>query len=144
MSTAVTPASMDARMSPITARFQPLTKPLLVRIMTEPANSIYNQFRDIFRSVNIQAANRLAFTEEGVVECDASVMDGATLAAGAVAVVTGVANPIRLAHAVMVEAREVFLVGEPATALARRHGLRVVPPEALISEAARQGRARPT
>ena len=77
-------------------------------------------------------------TEEGVVECDASVMDGATLAAGAVAVVTGVANPIRLAHAVMVEAREVFLAGEPATALARRHGLRVVPPEALISEAARR------
>ena len=39
---------------PITARFQALTKPLLVRIMTEPANSIYNQFRDIFKSEGVE------------------------------------------------------------------------------------------
>jgi ATP-dependent Clp protease ATP-binding subunit ClpX len=39
---------------PITARFQALTKPLLVRIMTEPANSIYNPFCDIFRSEGVE------------------------------------------------------------------------------------------
>jgi len=39
---------------PITARFQPLTKPLLVRIMTEPANCIYNQFRDILKSEGVE------------------------------------------------------------------------------------------
>ena len=41
---------------PITARFQELTKPMLVRIMTEPQNSIYNQFRDIFRSEGVELA----------------------------------------------------------------------------------------
>jgi ATP-dependent Clp protease ATP-binding subunit ClpX len=39
---------------PITARFQELSKPMLVRIMTEPANSIYNQFRDIFKSEGVE------------------------------------------------------------------------------------------
>jgi len=39
---------------PITARFQELTKPLLVRIMTEPANSLYNQFRELFRSEGVE------------------------------------------------------------------------------------------
>jgi ATP-dependent Clp protease ATP-binding subunit ClpX len=33
---------------PIIARFQDLSTPMLVRIMTEPQNSIYNQFREIF------------------------------------------------------------------------------------------------
>jgi len=77
-------------------------------------------------------------TADGTVECDASIMSGADLRAGAVAVVRGVANPLRLAAAVMDEGREVFLVGAPAQALARRHGLRVVAPEALVTEEARE------
>ena len=35
---------------PIIARFQDLDREKLVRIMTEPKNSIYNQFREIFRN----------------------------------------------------------------------------------------------
>lgn len=82
-------------------------------------------------------------TEEGTVELDASIMSGADLRAGAVAVVRGVANPILLARVVMDEGREVFLVGPPAEALARRHALRVVPPEALVTpEALARWRAR--
>jgi L-asparaginase / beta-aspartyl-peptidase len=77
-------------------------------------------------------------TVEGTVEMDASVMEGTTLAAGAVAVARGVANPVRAALAVLREGREVLLVGEPVTALARRHGLRVVADDALVSEAARE------
>jgi ATP-dependent Clp protease ATP-binding subunit ClpX len=38
---------------PITARFQDLSKDMLARIMTEPRNSIYAQFRDIFRSEGV-------------------------------------------------------------------------------------------
>jgi ATP-dependent Clp protease ATP-binding subunit ClpX len=39
---------------PITARFQELTKPLLVRIMTEPANSLYSQFRELFKGEGVE------------------------------------------------------------------------------------------
>jgi len=77
-------------------------------------------------------------TVEGVVEMDASVMTGDTLEAGAVGAVTGVCSPVRLARAVLVEGREVLLVGEPAQQLARRHGLATCAPEALITEEARR------
>src|SRR5438132_8625369 len=69
---------------------------------------------------------------------DASVMAGETLAAGAVGVVTGVATPVRRARAVLAEGREVLLVGEAARARAARHGLRLCPPEALVTEEARR------
>ncbi len=77
-------------------------------------------------------------TVEGTLEMDASVMAGETLAAGAVGAVSGVANPVRLAHTVLAEGREVLLVGEAASALAARHGLRLCPPDALVTEEARR------
>ena len=77
-------------------------------------------------------------TVEGVVEMDASVMTGDTLEAGAVGAVTGVLSPVRLARAVLVEGREVLLVGEPAERLARRHGLPTCAPSALVTEEARR------
>jgi ATP-dependent Clp protease ATP-binding subunit ClpX len=39
---------------PIIARFQDLTKAMLVRVLTEPRNSIYNQFREIFRNEGVE------------------------------------------------------------------------------------------
>jgi ATP-dependent Clp protease ATP-binding subunit ClpX len=39
---------------PIVASFQDLTRPLLVRILTEPKNSIYNQFRQIFKNEGVE------------------------------------------------------------------------------------------
>jgi ATP-dependent Clp protease ATP-binding subunit ClpX len=39
---------------PIIARFQDLTKAMLVRVLTEPRNSIYNQFREILRNEGVE------------------------------------------------------------------------------------------
>jgi len=39
---------------PIVAHFQDLTRKMLVRILTEPRNSIYGQFRDIFRNEGVE------------------------------------------------------------------------------------------
>jgi L-asparaginase / beta-aspartyl-peptidase len=75
---------------------------------------------------------------EGLVEMDASAMRGDTLAAGAVGAVRGVANPVRLARAIMAEGREVLLVGEAAARLCDRHGIRACAPDALITAEARR------
>ena len=61
-------------------------------------------------------------------ELDAAIMDGRTLAAGAVAAVSRVRNPIRLARAVMERTDHVLLVGPGAEALARDAGLELVEP----------------
>lgn len=57
--------------------------------------------------------------ERGFVEMDASIMDGKTRRAGAVAAVRGVRNPITLARMVMERTSHVLIVGEGADSLAR-------------------------
>lgn len=74
---------------------------------------------------------------DGRVETDAAIMDGATLAAGAVAAVTGIRNPIRLARAVMEGSRHVLLAGAGAEAFARARGFQFVDPESLVVAAQR-------
>jgi ATP-dependent Clp protease ATP-binding subunit ClpX len=41
---------------PIVARFEDLTRKMLVRIMIEPRNSIYGQFQEIFRNEGVELA----------------------------------------------------------------------------------------
>lgn len=69
------------------------------------------------------AGRGAAFTEEGRNELDASIMDGATLRAGAVTLVTRAKNPVKLAKLVMERTRHVMLAGPAADALAEAHGL---------------------
>lgn len=57
--------------------------------------------------------------EDGKVELDAAIMDGSNLSAGAVACVTNVANPIKLARLVMTNSEHVLLTGEGAKNFAR-------------------------
>ena len=59
------------------------------------------------------------FTHKGLHEMDASIMDGQTLAAGAVAGITGVKNPVQLARFVMEKTEHVMLSGAGAEELAR-------------------------
>jgi beta-aspartyl-peptidase (threonine type) len=77
-------------------------------------------------------------TEEGIVEMDASVMEGEQLRAGSVGAIRRTANPVRVALAVLHDGREVLLVGDAGLALARRQGLRVVDDDALVTPEARE------
>ena len=70
----------------------------------------------------------------GEVEMDAAVMSG-TLEAGAVAAVSGIRNPIRLARRVLDDGRHVLLVGPGARGFARQAGIPLVPSQTLITPA---------
>lgn len=74
------------------------------------------------------AGRGAVFTNEGKNELDASIMDGSTLMAGAVAGVTRIRNPITAAHAVMTRSQHVMLVGSGAEQFAEREGLELVDP----------------
>src|SRR5690606_15165047 len=75
------------------------------------------------------AAKGAVFTHEGKTEMDASIMNGADLAAGAVAGVTTVKNPINAARAVMEKSEHVMLSGKGAEDFAGLTGLEIVSPE---------------
>ncbi|HEU5286348.1 MAG TPA: isoaspartyl peptidase/L-asparaginase [Sphingomicrobium sp.] len=76
---------------------------------------------------NFNAGRGAVFTYEGVIELDASIMDGRTRAAGAVASVTATRNPVSLARAVMEKSEHVFLAGDGADQFLREQGLPQVP-----------------
>lgn len=61
------------------------------------------------------------FNSKGQHEMDAAIMDGSTLAAGAVAGLQLVKNPIKVARTVMEKTNYVFLCGEGANEFAKAH-----------------------
>ena len=63
------------------------------------------------------------FTAEGTHEADAAMMCGNTLAAGAVAGVSHIRNPVSLARAVMEKSENVLLAGKGAVDFAKVHGI---------------------
>ncbi len=76
---------------------------------------------------NFNAGRGAVFTYDGTHELDASIMDGRTRSAGAVAAVTATKNPIGLARAVMEKSPHVFLAGEGADRFSKEQGLEQVP-----------------
>ena len=74
------------------------------------------------------AGKGAVFTNEGKNEMDASIMDGKTLKAGAVAGVTNIKNPITAARAVMDKSEHVLMAGKGAELFAAANGCTVVDP----------------
>ncbi|MFD2551405.1 isoaspartyl peptidase/L-asparaginase family protein [Bizionia sediminis] len=80
------------------------------------------------------AGKGAVFTHQESNELDASIMDGRTLNAGALAGTTTVKNPIKLARAVMDKSPHVMLSGTGAQQFAQEQGLELVDPSYFYTE----------
>ena len=80
------------------------------------------------------AGKGAVFTNEGKNELDAAIMDGKTLAAGSVAGVTTIKNPISAARTVMEKSEHVMMIGKGAEKFAAEQGLEIVDPSYFFTE----------
>jgi beta-aspartyl-peptidase (threonine type) len=80
------------------------------------------------------AGKGAVLNELGKAELDAAVMDGKTRAAGAIACVKTVKNPVAAARAVMEKTEHVLLVGPGADQFAKETGLEIVDPQYFWTE----------
>jgi len=80
------------------------------------------------------AGKGAVFTHDGKNEMDASIMDGATLKAGAIAGVTTIRNPISTARKVMDKSVHVMLIGKGAEEFAKLQGETIVDPSYFYTE----------
>lgn len=82
------------------------------------------------------AGTGACLTDDGAIELDAAIMEGAGMRAGAVAALPPFANPIRIARAVMQDGRHLLYAADGAVAFARAHGFAPSTLEAMRTEAA--------
>ena len=80
------------------------------------------------------AGKGAVFTNNGMNELDASIMEGKNLNAGAIAGVKDIKNPIVAAYEVMTNSNHVFLSGEGASEFAKKQGLKMVPNTYFFTE----------
>ncbi|MCE7059953.1 isoaspartyl peptidase/L-asparaginase family protein [Dyadobacter sp. CY343] len=80
------------------------------------------------------AGKGAVFTNEGKNELDASVMEGKTMKAGAIAGVTTIKNPISAAIAVMEKSEHVMMAGAGAEKFAKQQGIELVDPKYFYTE----------
>ena len=75
---------------------------------------------------------------DGEVECDAIVMDAATLRAGSAAGLRHIKNPVRVARAILEHSPHMMLISEGAERFAVEHDITLCDSEALVSPAERE------
>ena len=80
------------------------------------------------------AGKGAVFSHDGHHELDASIMDGCSRAAGAVAAVKTIRNPVRAAYSVMMKSPHVCLIGQGAETFAAEQGLEIVDPSFFYTQ----------
>lgn len=75
------------------------------------------------------AGKGAVFSHQGTHELDASIMDGRSLEAGAIAGVTRIRNPILAARTILEQSPHVMFIGEGAEKFAAVQGLELVEPD---------------
>ena len=75
-----------------------------------------------------------SFNRDGIIQMDASIMDGRTSNSGAVAVVQRVRNPITLARAIMEDSPHVMMADVGALEFAKGQGLAIEAPHYFFTE----------
>ena len=85
-------------------------------------------------NVLFNAGRGSVYTNTGVQEMDAAIMDGTTLLAGAVASVRNVRNPILLASDILHHSNHVFLSGAGALEFAKERGLKIEQDDYFFSQ----------
>lgn len=97
-------------------------------------DAVETAVRHLENSTLFNAGKGSVFTNEGTHEMDAAIMDGKTLDAGAVTLITGIKNPISLARDVMEKSDHVFLAGEGAMRFAKSLDYSLESPEYFYDE----------
>jgi beta-aspartyl-peptidase (threonine type) len=85
-------------------------------------------------NILFNAGKGSVFTNTGIHEMDAAIMEGKNLQAGAVAAIRNIRNPIELAMEVMLKSDHVFMIGEGAIEFARSHGIQFEPDKYFFSQ----------
>ena len=85
-------------------------------------------------SPHFNAGHGAALTSRGEHELDASIMDGASLAAGAECMVRRVRNPVKAARALLDAGAALLLAGDAADAFAAAAGLEMVEPSYFTTQ----------
>lgn len=97
-------------------------------------DAVIETVRELEDNILFNAGRGSVFSNSGRVEMDAALMDGSNLKAGAVAGISNIKNPIRLAYTVMNATEHVFLVGRDCLDLALQHGIAIEPDEYFHSD----------
>lgn len=85
-------------------------------------------------NVLFNAGRGSVFTKKGEHEMDAAIMEGKHLAAGAVAGVKNMRNPVALATEIMLNSDHVFLCGQGALDFALKQGIPLAPDDYFFSQ----------
>jgi beta-aspartyl-peptidase (threonine type) len=97
-------------------------------------NAVEAAIRVMEDSPLFNAGKGAVFTNAGTNELDASLMDGASLKAGAVAGLKHIKNPISLARLVMQRSPHVMMIGAGAEAFARQQGIKMASQKYFFTE----------